>query len=134
MIQSKNVESKRVEAMKSIFRTCYYTTVYLRQPGTDVMIFKIFLPQKLRTNWRFLLKNQAKICKILIITLGFEKNANFFAKNCRKTQKIVIITSSPDHNVEVSQDRKSSSYIAVYGAATQGLRRITCGVSINYLA
>jgi hypothetical protein len=23
------------------------------QPGTDVMIFKIFLPKKLRKNWRF---------------------------------------------------------------------------------
>jgi hypothetical protein len=32
----------------------------------------------------------------LIITLVFEKNANFFAENCRKSQKIVIITSTPD--------------------------------------
>jgi hypothetical protein len=31
----------------------------------------------------------------LIITLVFEKNANFFAENCRKSQKIVIITSTP---------------------------------------
>jgi hypothetical protein len=38
----------------------------------------------------------AKICKILIITLVFEKNANFFAENCQKSQKIVIITSTPD--------------------------------------
>jgi hypothetical protein len=29
----------------------------------------------------------------MIITLVFEKNANFFAKNCQKSQKIVIITS-----------------------------------------
>jgi hypothetical protein len=31
----------------------------------------------------------------MIITLVFEKNANFFAENCRKSQKIVIITSTP---------------------------------------
>jgi hypothetical protein len=35
----------------------------------------------------------------MIITLVFEKNANFFAENCQKSQKIVIITSVPglDH-------------------------------------
>jgi hypothetical protein len=32
----------------------------------------------------------------LIITLVFQKNANFFAENCRKSPKIVIITSTPD--------------------------------------
>jgi hypothetical protein len=35
----------------------------------------------------FLTQNKAKICKILIITLVFEKNANFLpkiVKNCRK--------------------------------------------------
>jgi hypothetical protein len=31
----------------------------------------------------------------MIITLVFEKNANFFAENCQKSQKIVIITSTP---------------------------------------
>jgi hypothetical protein len=30
----------------------------------------------------------------LIITLVFEKNANFFAENWRNSQKIVIITSA----------------------------------------
>jgi hypothetical protein len=43
----------------------------------------------------FLTQNKAKLRKILIITLVFEKNANFFAENCRKSQKIVIITSTP---------------------------------------
>jgi hypothetical protein len=33
----------------------------------------------------------------MIITLVFEKYANFFAENCRKSQKIVIITSTPGH-------------------------------------
>jgi hypothetical protein len=37
--------------------------------------------------------------KKFIITLIFEKNANFFTENCRKSQKIVIITSSPDLRV-----------------------------------
>jgi hypothetical protein len=32
---------------------------------------------------------------MLIITLVFEKNANFFAEYCQKSQKIVIITSIP---------------------------------------
>jgi hypothetical protein len=31
----------------------------------------------------------------MIITLVFEKNANFFAENGQKSQKIVIITSTP---------------------------------------
>jgi hypothetical protein len=41
----------------------------------------------------FLTQNKAKLCKILIITLVFEKNAIFFAE---KSQKIVIITSTPE--------------------------------------
>jgi hypothetical protein len=44
-------------------------------------------------------QNKAKVCKILIITLVFEKNANFFAENCRKSPKILIITSTPAANV-----------------------------------
>jgi hypothetical protein len=43
-----------------------------------------------------LTQNKAKIYKILIITLVFEKNANFFSENCQKSQKIVIITLTPD--------------------------------------
>jgi hypothetical protein len=42
-----------------------------------------------------LLKLLLVFAKILIITLVFEKNANFFDENCRKSQKIVIITSTP---------------------------------------
>jgi hypothetical protein len=64
--------------------------------GTDVMIFKIFSPKKIAKKLAFLTQNKAKICKILIITLVFEKNANFFAENWRKSQKIVITTSTPD--------------------------------------
>jgi hypothetical protein len=49
--------------------------------GTDVMILKIFLPNFSAKKNAFLTQNKAKSCKILIITLVFEKNANFF---CRK--------------------------------------------------
>jgi hypothetical protein len=38
---------------------------------------------------------QSQILKKLIITLVFEKNANFFAENWQKSQKIVIITLTP---------------------------------------
>jgi hypothetical protein len=31
----------------------------------------------------------------LIITLVFEKNANFLAENCQKSQKIVILNIDP---------------------------------------
>jgi hypothetical protein len=34
--------------------------------------------------------------KKFIVTLVFEKNANFVAENCQKLQKIVIITSASD--------------------------------------
>jgi hypothetical protein len=54
------------------------------QSGTDVMILKIFSPKKLP----FLTQNKAKLCKFFIITLDFEKNANFFAENWQKSQKI----------------------------------------------
>jgi hypothetical protein len=59
------------------------------------MILKIFSPKNSAKKLAFLTQNKAKLCKNLIITLIFEKNANFFAENCRKSQKIVIITSTP---------------------------------------
>jgi hypothetical protein len=57
------------------------------------MIFKIFSPKKLQ--------NKAELCKILITTLSFEKNDNFFAENCQKSQKIVIIPSTPGRNAQL---------------------------------
>jgi hypothetical protein len=42
--------------------------------GTDVTIF---LPKNSAKKLAFLTRNKAKLCKILIITLVFEKNANF---------------------------------------------------------
>jgi hypothetical protein len=66
-------------------------------PGTDVMIFKIFFLKNSAKKLAFLTQNKAKLCTILIITMVFEKNANFFAENFQKLQKIVIITSVPGH-------------------------------------
>jgi hypothetical protein len=64
-------------------------------PGADVLMFKIFSPENSAKKLAFLAQNKAKLCKILIITLVFDKNANFFAENRQKSQKIVIITSTP---------------------------------------
>jgi hypothetical protein len=52
--------------------------------GTDVMIFKIFSPKNVAKKLAFFAQNKAKLCKILIITLVFEKNASFFAENRQK--------------------------------------------------
>jgi hypothetical protein len=57
--------------------------------------FKNIFAEKFSKKLAFLTENKAKLCKILIITLVCEKNANFFAENCRKSQKIVIMTSTP---------------------------------------
>jgi hypothetical protein len=68
--------------------------LHFLRSGTDVMIFKIFSPKSSAKKLAFLTQNKAKLCKMLIITLFFEKKRHFFAENCRKSQKIVIITST----------------------------------------
>jgi hypothetical protein len=57
--------------------------------------FLNFFAEKFSKKMPFLNQNKAKLGKLLIITLVFEKTPIFFAENCRKTQKIVIITSTP---------------------------------------
>jgi hypothetical protein len=47
----------------------------------------------------FFAQTTASFCKNEIITLVFEKNANFFAENWQNRQKIAIITSTPGHHV-----------------------------------
>jgi hypothetical protein len=45
---------------------------------------------KIRPIWRkngVMTQNEAKLCKILIITLGFEKNANFFRRENVKNRR-----------------------------------------------
>jgi hypothetical protein len=54
------------------------------------------IAEKMRKNGGFFTQNKAKLCEFFLITLDFEKNANFFAENWQKKKKIVVITSSPD--------------------------------------
>jgi hypothetical protein len=57
----------------------------------------------------FLLKLLLVFAKIVIITLVFEKNANFFAENWQKSPKIVIITSTPDEFAKKSRPKCSQT-------------------------
>jgi hypothetical protein len=50
------------------------------------MIFEYFL-QKIGKKLAFFTQNKVKLFKNLILTLVFEKNANFSPLNCRKSQK-----------------------------------------------
>jgi hypothetical protein len=59
------------------------------------MIFKIFFPQNLAKILAFFAQTTASFCKNVIITLVFEKTANFFAENWQKSLKIATITSTP---------------------------------------
>jgi hypothetical protein len=60
------------------------------------MIFKIFL---LKNSAKMAFFTQTKL-NCAIVTLVFEKNANFFRRKLSKSQKIVIIISTPDELVE----------------------------------
>jgi hypothetical protein len=73
------------------------------------MILKIFSPKNWRKKLAILTQNKAKLCKILIMTLVFEKNAIFFVENKRKSQKIVIITSTPRANPKTSEFTTTTS-------------------------
>jgi hypothetical protein len=68
--------------------------------GPMLWLFKYFR-QKIQQKMAFLTPNKAKLCKILIITLVFEKNDNIFAENWQKSPKIVIITSTSGHPVHM---------------------------------
>jgi hypothetical protein len=59
-----------------------------------------------------LTQSKAKLCKMLINTLVFEKNAIFPQKNCRKSQKIVIITSTPGTDFMISKNSPSQRWNA----------------------
>jgi hypothetical protein len=56
--------------------------------------FRNIFAEKFGKKLAFLTQNKDELCKILIITFVFEKNAKFFVENCQKSQKIVIITST----------------------------------------
>jgi hypothetical protein len=59
------------------------------------MILKIFSPKNLAKILAFFAQTTASFCTNLIVTLVFEKNANFSAEIWQKSQKIVIITPTP---------------------------------------
>jgi hypothetical protein len=44
----------------------------------------------------------ASFCKNLMMTLVYEKNANFFAENWKKSHKIVIITPDVVQNSQMA--------------------------------
>jgi hypothetical protein len=64
----------------------------------------MFSPKK-SAKMAFLNQNNSKFCKNLIVTLVFEKNANFFAENDRKSLKIVIVTSTPVFSQKIAAKR-----------------------------
>jgi hypothetical protein len=57
-------------------------------PGTNVMIFKIFLLKKSAKKLAFLPENKAKLFKNLIITMVFVKNVNFLPKIVKNRRKL----------------------------------------------
>jgi hypothetical protein len=57
------------------------------------MIFKIFSPNFSVKKLAFLTQNKANLCKMLIITLVFENNDNFFA------EKLSKIAENCNHNI-----------------------------------
>jgi hypothetical protein len=57
------------------------------------MIFKIFSPKNSAKKLAFLTQNKAELCKKMIITLVFEKNALFFRQILSK------IAENCDHNI-----------------------------------
>jgi hypothetical protein len=58
------------------------------------MIFNIFLQKNSAKNIGFFTQNKAKLCKCLIITLVFEKSANFFRRKLSK------IAENCGHNID----------------------------------
>jgi hypothetical protein len=58
------------------------------------MLLKIFSPKKLAKKVAFLPQTKAKLCKILIITLLFEKKRQLFRRKLSK------IAENCDHNID----------------------------------
>jgi hypothetical protein len=86
--------SLRVESRSQ----CYdqnFRPIFTSGQGPMLGFIKYFRRKIQQKKLAFLTRNKVKLCKNLIITLVFEKNANFFAENNRKSLKIVIITSTP---------------------------------------
>jgi hypothetical protein len=65
-------------------------TLRRRDPGGDVIILKIFSPKNSAKKLAFLTQNKAKLCKILILILFFDKTPIFSPK----------IAEYCDHNID----------------------------------
>jgi hypothetical protein len=97
---NKTVDSRGREVTVRYFiafstsNVAHYVDCLHRPDGTDVTILKIFSPKKNCKKLAFLTQNKSKLCKILIITLVFEKNANFFRR------KLAKIAENCDDNID----------------------------------
>jgi hypothetical protein len=89
---------KNIFAKKFSKNFCVYCSNYYCFFAKIVIITLFF-----ENNANFFAENWQKSQKIVIITLVFEKNANFFAENSQKSQKIVIITSTPGYGAAMKK-------------------------------
>jgi hypothetical protein len=64
------------------------------------MILKIFLPKNLAKILAFFVQTTARFNKHLIITLVFEKNANFLQKIGKNRRKLAKIAENCDRNID----------------------------------
>jgi hypothetical protein len=86
--------------------------------------FKNIFAEKFSKKLAFFVQTTASFCKNVIITLVFQKNANFLAENWRKSPKIVIITSPPeDRGFSFSPDRVWHDQVGSRLVALVGTRR-----------
>jgi hypothetical protein len=74
----------------------------------------------------FLTQNKAKLSDILIKTLVFEKNANFFAENCQNSQKIMIITSIPGASPTITHELQRQRCKNLQRQRCKNLQRQRC--------
>jgi hypothetical protein len=65
-----------------------FWALFPKSSGTHVMIFLNIFAEKLGEKISSLTQNKAKLCKILIITLVFEKNASFSPKIVKNRRKL----------------------------------------------
>jgi hypothetical protein len=56
--------------------------------GPMLCFLKNFRRKNSAKKWEFLTQNKAELCKNLIVTLVFEKNANFAPKNVENRRKL----------------------------------------------
>jgi hypothetical protein len=76
---------------KTLDRLCTFCAIFAQTGMGPMLWFLNIFAKQLGEKMTFLTQNKAKLCKVLIITLFFEKNANLFAENCKKNR---------DHNID----------------------------------